>query len=92
MRFIGMDYKFFISHPVKILFFLSLYRRIFFLPICMKEERGFLYVRKKMLYRKRDSGDFRCKPPDGLCNIKEKRIPMDPVGWRKVQNFKKEFW
>ena len=38
---IYMDYKFFISHPVKILFFLSLYRRIFFLPICMKEERGF---------------------------------------------------
>ena len=24
-----------------------------------------------MLYRKRDSGNFRCKPPDSLCIIKE---------------------
>lgn len=39
---------------------------------------------KKMLYSKRDSGNFRCKPPDGLCIIKEKRISLDPVGWRKV--------
>lgn len=49
-----------------------------------EKKEGFLYVRKKMLYRKRDSGNFRCKPPDSLCIIKEKRVPMDPVGWRKV--------
>ena len=40
-----------LCYPVKIRFFLSLYRRIFFLRI-FKEERGFSYVRKKMLYRK----------------------------------------
>lgn len=44
-----------------------------------------------MLYRKRNSGNFRCESPDSLCIIKEKRIPMDPVGWWEVQNFKKEF-
>ncbi len=79
-----------LCYPVKIRFFLSLYRRIFFLRI-FKEERGFSYVRKKMLYRKGSTGNFRYQSPDGLCIIKKERISLDPVGWRKVQNFKKEF-
>ena len=32
-----------------------------------------------------------CEPPDSLCIIKKERISLDPVGWWKVQNFKKEF-
>ena len=40
---------------------------------------------------KRNSGNFRCEPPDSLCIIKKKEISLDPVGWWKVQNFKKEF-
>lgn len=44
-----------------------------------------------MLYRKGNTGNIRCEPPNGLCIIKEKRIPLDSVGWWKIQNFKKEF-
>lgn len=29
--------------------------------------------------------------PTDLCIIKKERISLDPVGWWKVQNFKKEF-
>ena len=44
-----------------------------------------------MLYRKGSTGNFRYQSPDGLCIIKKERVSLDPVGWRKVQNFKKEF-
>ena len=91
MRFIEMDYKFFISHPVKILFFLSLYRRIFFLPICMKEEEGFICQKKRCYTVKEIQEILDVSRPTVYAILKKKEFRWIQLDGGKYRISKKSF-
>lgn len=50
----------------------------------MVEREVMPYGRKKMLYSERAAGDSRNQQTNGIQSSEEKRVSMDPVGWRKV--------
>ena len=79
-----------LCYPVKIRFFLSLYRRIFFLRI-FKEERGFSYVSKRCYTVKEVQEILDVSRPTVYALLKKKEFRWIQLDGGKYRISKKSF-